>query len=147
MKTSNCIFNIELTWRNCNWSGKLQVTRLFFLKEIVLAHFQRIFGRSNRDVFLENERKVYAEAATRGALCKKLFLEISWNSQENTSASVSFSIKLQASGTGNVLLKKVFLKRLTGVSEPVVHTSSSQNRCFWNNSQNSQQITCVGVSF
>ena len=43
----------------------------------MLAHFQRLFGRSNRDVFLENEGKVYAEAATRGALGKKVFLEIS----------------------------------------------------------------------
>ena len=30
--------------------------------------------------------------------CKKVFLEISQNSQENTSARVSFVIKLQASG-------------------------------------------------
>ena len=37
----------------------------------MLAHFQRLFGRSNRDVFLENEGKVYAEAVTRGALDKK----------------------------------------------------------------------------
>ena len=65
------MFNMELTWRNCNWTGKLQATRLYFLKEIVLTHFQRLFGRSNRDVFLENEGKVYAEAATRGALDKK----------------------------------------------------------------------------
>ena len=70
-KTSNCMFNMELTWRNCNWTGKLQATRFYFLKEIVLAHFQRLFGRSNRDVFLENEGKVYAEATTRGALGKK----------------------------------------------------------------------------
>ena len=34
------------------------------MKEIVFAHFQRLFGRSNRDVLLENEGKVYAEAAT-----------------------------------------------------------------------------------
>ena len=44
---------------------------------MVLAHFQRLFGRSNRDEFLENEGKVYAEAATRGAVSKKVFLEIS----------------------------------------------------------------------
>ena len=35
------------------------------------------------------------EAATRGVLCKKVFLEISQNSQENTCARVSFLIKLQ----------------------------------------------------
>ena len=38
------------------------------------------------------------ETATRGVLCKKVFLEISQNSQENTCPRVSFLIKLQASG-------------------------------------------------
>ena len=38
----------------------------------------------------------YAEAAIRGVLCKKLFLEISQSTQENTCARVSFLIKLQA---------------------------------------------------
>ena len=38
------------------------------------------------------------EPATRGILCKKVLLEISQNSQENTCARVSFLIKLQASG-------------------------------------------------
>ena len=36
------------------------------------------------------------EAATRGVLCKKVFLEISQNSQENSCARISFLIKLQA---------------------------------------------------
>ena len=36
------------------------------------------------------------EAATGGALWKKVFLEISQNSQENTCARVSFLIKLLA---------------------------------------------------
>ena len=35
------------------------------------------------------------EAATRGVLCKQVFLEISQNSQGNTCARVSFLIKLQ----------------------------------------------------
>ena len=38
------------------------------------------------------------KAAIRGVLCKKMFLEISQNSQENTCARVSFLVKLQASG-------------------------------------------------
>ena len=38
------------------------------------------------------------EAATRGALCKIVFLEISQNSQENNCAIVSFLIKLQTLG-------------------------------------------------
>ena len=36
------------------------------------------------------------EAATGGVLYKKVFLEISQNSQENNRARVSFLIKLQA---------------------------------------------------
>ena len=38
------------------------------------------------------------EAATRGVLWKKMFLEISQNLQKNTCAKVSFLIKLQALG-------------------------------------------------
>ena len=38
----------------------------------------------------------FTEAATRGILRKKGFLEISQNSQENTWGRVSFVIKLQA---------------------------------------------------
>ena len=70
--------------------------------------------------------------------CKKVFLKILQISQKNVFAGVPFLIKLQAgnlklseAATGNVLLKKVFLKRRTGVSETAVHTSSTQNRCFW----------------
>ena len=39
---------------------------------------------------------IIKEAATRGVLCKKVFLEISENLQENTCATASFLIKLQA---------------------------------------------------
>ena len=39
---------------------------------------------------------IRGEAATGGVLQKKIFFEISQNSQENTSARVSFLIKLQA---------------------------------------------------
>ena len=67
-----------------------------------------------------------------------MFLKILQISQKNVFARVSFLIKLQVenlnlseAATGIVLLKKVFLKRRTGVSEPAVHTSSAQNRCFW----------------
>ena len=37
-----------------------------------------------------------SEAASRGVLCKKVFLKIWQNSEENTFVRVSFSIKLQA---------------------------------------------------
>ena len=43
----------------------------------------------------DNTKTDNMEVATRGALCKKVFLEISQNSQENTCVRVSFLIKLQ----------------------------------------------------
>ena len=49
--------------------------------------------------------QLLTEAATRGALCKKVFLEISQNSLENTCARASFLIKLLASGL-QLYLKK-----------------------------------------
>ena len=48
---------------NRSKTGKSQVTLLYFLltflKDILLAHFQSLFGKSNRDVSLENEVKIY----------------------------------------------------------------------------------------
>ena len=44
------------------------------------------------------KKYLLSEAAARGVLCKKVFLEILQNSQESTCARVSFLIKLQASG-------------------------------------------------
>ena len=32
---------------------------LYFLKEILLAQFQNLIGRSNRDAFLENRGKIH----------------------------------------------------------------------------------------
>ena len=61
--------------------GGLQVfkSRAGFLSKIVISYMTEL------------------EATTRGALCRKVFLEISQNWQENTCARVSFLIKLQAS--------------------------------------------------
>ena len=66
------------------------------------------FANFQKDVFYESlplklpvtfpENFSWTEAATRGVLCKKVFLEISQISQENTCVRVSFLIKLQASG-------------------------------------------------
>ena len=53
---------------------------------------------------------VFTEAATRGVYGKKVFLEISQNSQENTCARVSFLIKLQASGLRTHFSKNTFFK-------------------------------------
>ena len=47
-------------------------------------------------MLLSTHVRCIIEAATRGVLYKKVFLEISQNSQENTCARVYFLIKLQA---------------------------------------------------
>ena len=41
------------------------------------------------------------------------------------------NLKLLEAVTGDVLLKKVFLKGRTAVSEPAFHRSSTQNKCLW----------------
>ena len=46
-------------------------------------------------MFLHFLFTIVAEAATRDVLWKKMFLQISQNSQENTCSRVSFLIKLQ----------------------------------------------------
>ena len=48
------------------------------------------------------------EAATRGVLWKKVFLEISQNSQENTCARVSFLIKHLCLGPATLLKKRLW---------------------------------------
>ena len=58
----------------------------------------RTYCLSEREIF-EIEGSQYregTEAATRGVLYEKVFLEISQNWQENTCARASFSINLQA---------------------------------------------------
>ena len=55
--------------------------------------------------------KCYLEAATRGALCKKVFLEISQNSRGNACASLFFN--------KNAGLRLYFKKRLWHRSFPV----------------------------
>ena len=52
-----------------------------------------------------HEGTIRVEAATRGVLCERVFLEISQNSQENTCARVSFLIKLQDNTSGRLLLQ------------------------------------------
>ena len=54
-----------------------------------------------------------AEAATKGVLYKKVFLEISQNSWENTCARASFLIKLQASGK-EPLQRTPFIQNTSG---------------------------------
>ena len=81
------------------------------------------------------------EAATRGVLCKKVFLEILQNSQENTCAGVSFLIKLQASKPATLLKKRLwrrcfpvnFVKflRTAFLTENVRTTASKNDSLFY----------------
>ena len=52
----------KLTWMNCNWTGKLQVTLLsahISRKKLCSETSQSLFGRSNCDVFWENEGNMH----------------------------------------------------------------------------------------
>ena len=67
------------------------------------------------------------EATTRGILSKKVFLEISQNSQENTCSRASFLIKLQASASACNFIKKealaqVFFCEFCEISKNTVFT-------------------------
>ena len=60
----------KLTWMNRNWTGRLQVTllstwHLYFLKEIVLAHFHSFFKGSNLDAFWENKGKIHERGCVK----------------------------------------------------------------------------------
>ena len=56
-------------------------------------------------MLIDIKDKGNTEAATEGVLCRKVFLEISQNSQENTCTIASFLI---------TLIKKLYLKRDSG---------------------------------
>ena len=84
---------------------KISKTSVNFVKRsgAVLIFFTRYIPERDCNTFWEQLKvltvyvlDVSSEAATRGVLCKKVFLEILKNSQENTFARVSFLIKLQA---------------------------------------------------
>ena len=83
---SEFLWKYELNLRSSHWNS---------LKKGALRNFANFTGKH-----------LCLEAATRGVLCKKVFLVLSKNSQKNVSARASFLIKLQASGlstTGGLL--------------------------------------------
>ena len=92
------------------WKTKFKLlTIIFMFNRFLLWIFNAlIFGfhkAKYRSVFfLHFHKGNEIEAATRVVLCKKVFLEIWQNSQENTCDRVSFFIKLQARPV--TLLKK-----------------------------------------
>ena len=70
--------------------------------------------------------QVSPEAATRGVLSGKEFLEISQNSQENTCARVPFLIKLQAA-PATLLKKRLWHRCFPANFVKFLRTSFSQN--------------------
>ena len=69
-----------------------------FLRALVLTeHLRWLLLKC----FILTVREVLTEAATGGALYKKVFLKVSQDSQENTSARASFLIKLQTLAVRN----------------------------------------------
>ena len=70
---------------------------------------------------IQNKRDT-SEAVIQSCSVKKLFLEISQNSQENTCARVSFLAKLHASGSqAKETLAQVFSCEFCGNHPPFLH--------------------------
>ena len=91
-----------------------------------------------------------SEAATRDVLLKKVFLEISQNSQENTCVRVSFLIKLQASEHlfyGTHLVTTSIGSRLCQTFMTKHFAESSMFDAWWgpNRSINSQMFSKIRV--
>ena len=68
--------------------------------------------------------KLLPEAGTRGVLCKKVFLEILQNPQENTCVRVSFLIKL---GPATLLKKRLWHRSFPANSVKFLRTPFLQN--------------------
>ena len=66
------------------------------LSEIISPFLPRIFSEKVVTLSDKNGLTVFYRSSCPDVFCKKVFLEISQNSQENTCARVSFLIKLQA---------------------------------------------------
>ena len=76
-------------------------TRIFTLSycDIFPTNFEKANLKKQADTYLgpcQTSMMVFLQAVTQRCSWKKVFLEILQNSQENTCASVSFLVKLQA---------------------------------------------------
>ena len=78
--------------KDCNGSDKH-----IRIRDIINLIFKRK-ARENIEYILSSKFIVNAEAVTQRCSVKKLFSEVSQNSQENTCTRVTFSIKLQGLG-------------------------------------------------
>ena len=91
-----------------NWKQKIRDWKRC-LKE---CNFPSRFERTLKKVFLSAKSDQHIEPATRGVLWKKVFSEISQNSQKNTCARISFLIKLKASDKKAQWLELCYWKNL-----------------------------------
>ena len=100
---------------------------IYFLSQPNVSYFR------NNSSINTHSQKQHIEAATGGVLYKKVFLEISQNSQENTCARVSFLIKLQASSLQFIkkeTLAQVFSCEFCEISKNTFLHRTSLDDCF-----------------
>ena len=90
--------------RNSLWRLRTNTLKFFMNWELELS----VLTVTNQPLVTRTFCFGIAEAADGGVLWKKVLIEISQNSQENTCARGSFLIKLQASGL------QIYLKRASG---------------------------------
>ena len=108
-------------------TSHLVCANFFMINLNVIITFMLQLFNNNRETML------HAEAVVQSCSVKKVFLEISQNSQENACSRVSFLIKLQASGLSPTTLLK---KRLWHSCFPVnflkfLRTPFFMDRLWW----------------
>ena len=88
-----------------------------FLLKVLKCDFAcmtcKVYKKKEKKIYWANKEinNLYTEAVARRCSMRKMFLEISQNSQENTYARVSLLIKLQASPEKHLKTGKIgFLK-------------------------------------
>ena len=62
---SNAIFNMKIVALDESWLNRETKSYYIPLKEIVLAHFQSLFGKSNHDAFWENAAKIHKRGCVK----------------------------------------------------------------------------------
>ena len=99
---------------------RLTIIFLKFFKQHQICSLRKCY-RDTRIMFPRSE------AATRGVLCEKVFLEISQNPQEKTCARVSFLINFIRKGT----LARVFSCEFCEVSKIHLFHRAPLDDCFF----------------
>ena len=114
------------------FEGRLQPSGSGFQKRYLPEHLKE----------LDSE---FIEAVTRDVLWKKVLLEISQNSQENTCVRVSFLIKLQACESSKLFNNTFFMEHFCVTASVLLNTITSVERAWgiersvtWNELRNSE---------